>query len=88
MEPVVSYEPLAKEKGSSCDTRDHRTCRIHIHHKRKRIADPDGISIKAAIDGLVLVGLLADDNAKIINQTSQSQEKSKHEETIIDIVWE
>jgi len=36
----------------------------------------------------VVAGILPDDNAKIINQTSQSQEKSKQEETIIDIIWE
>ena len=60
----------------------------YLHHKRKRLADPDGISIKATIDGIVLAGILQDDNAKIINQVSQSQEKCKLEETIIDIVWE
>ena len=77
-----------KEKSTARNTRPDRTCRVHIHHKRKRLADPDGISIKATIDGIVLAGILQDDNAKIINQVSQSQEKCKLEETIIDIVWE
>lgn len=58
---------------------------IHIHSIRKRLVDPDGISGKAAIDGLVHAGVLEDDSSEFINQVSYSQEKGKEEKTIITI---
>ena len=61
---------------------------IHIHSKRKRLADPDGVSGKAAIDGLVHAGLLKDDSLKFIGEVTHSQEKIsklESEETIITI---
>ncbi len=58
---------------------------IHIHSKRKRLVDPDGISAKAVIDGLVLSGLLADDTPEEIRNVTYSQEKAKDEETIITV---
>lgn len=57
--------------------------RIHVHSKRRRLADPDGISAKAAIDGLRAGGLLIDDSARYVQEVSFSQEKSNVEETII-----
>jgi len=85
MESTSCNESLATKKDAGLNK---KCCRVHIHHKTQRLSDPDGRSIKACIDGLVVAGILPDDNAKIINQTSQSQEKSKQEETIIDIIWE
>lgn len=61
--------------------------RIHIHSKRKRLVDADGISAKAAIDGLVHAGVLPDDSARYVKEVSYSQEKDREEETIIEI-WE
>jgi hypothetical protein len=60
---------------------------IHVHSKQKRLADPDGISAKAAIDGFVIAGLLPDDSAKFIKEVSFTQEKSEEDETIITIRW-
>jgi hypothetical protein len=60
-------------------------CRIHVHNKRKRLADPKGISDKACIDGIVVSGILPDDRAEYVKDISESQEKSKIEETIITI---
>lgn len=60
--------------------------RIHIHSKRKRLADPDGISGKAAIDGLREGGILPDDSAKFVSEVSFSQEIGE-DETLIQ-VWE
>jgi len=60
-------------------------CRIHIHSKRKRLTDADGISAKAAIDGLVHGGLLQDDSPQFVQEVSYSQNKAKEEETIIEI---
>ena len=61
-------------------------CRIHVHHKRKRLADPGGVSHKAIIDGLVAAGIFEDDSLKFITEISESQEKSKTEETIVSII--
>lgn len=63
---------------------------IHIHSRRWRLADPDGISAKACIDGLVSGGILANDSAKEIESVTFSQEKvskDQAEETIIE-VWQ
>jgi len=58
---------------------------IHIHSIRKRLADPDGISGKAAIDGIVKCGVLKDDSVKFVKEVRYSQEKGEPEETIITI---
>lgn len=41
-------------------------CRIRVLCKRHRLADPDGISVKAVLDGLVLAGILGGDSTKEI----------------------
>ena len=58
---------------------------IHIHSIRKRLVDPDGVSAKAAIDGLVRCGILLDDSAKLVKEVSYSQEKGSEEKTLITI---
>ncbi len=60
-------------------------CNIHVHSKRKRLADPDGISAKFIIDGLVKSNVLRDDSCEFIEKISFSQEKAVEEETIITI---
>jgi len=62
--------------------------RIHVHSLRHRLADADGISGKAAIDGLVHGEILADDKASCVKEVSYSQEKiptSQKESTILTI---
>lgn len=82
LEPVVSNGVLAAQT----DTRPHKKYNIHVHHRTNRLADPDGRSIKAAIDGIVEAGLLPEDNASVIGEITQSQEKIiGEEETIITI---
>ena len=61
---------------------------IHVHSRRKRLCDADGISAKAVIDGLVSAGILQDDSPNYVNAVSYSQEKSQIEETIITIWME
>ena len=58
---------------------------IHVHSIRKRLTDPDGISAKAAIDGLVHWGILTDDTSKEVEGVSYSQEKGEPEQTIITL---
>lgn len=84
LESSARNAPLGTKKASRLDT---RRC-IHIHSRRHRLTDPDGISAKAAIDGLVLAGILPDDSAKSVSQITFSQEKigsEEIEETIIEI---
>lgn len=61
---------------------------LRIHHYRSRLADPDGLSAKAAIDGLVHCGILRDDSAKEISEVRHVQHKVKNaeeEKTVIEI---
>lgn len=57
-----------------------------VHSIRKRLADPDGISVKAALDGIVKAQVLIDDSAKYIRQVVFSQQKCElddEEKTVI-----
>lgn len=63
---------------------DKRFC-INVHSKRKRLADSDGVSFKAALDGITKAGVFTDDSAKYIKKVSYTQETSEVEETIITI---
>jgi Holliday junction resolvase RusA-like endonuclease len=51
---------------------------IAVHHYRCRLADPDGLSIKAALDGIVHCNLLRDDSAKEITEIRHYQYKVKN----------
>lgn len=84
VERSVSNGPVETKK----DPRFHSLVRIHIHSIRNRLADPDGVSGKAAIDGLVKGAILADDTAKQVEKVSYSQEKAsgRPEETIISVI--
>ena len=74
---------LGQKKAKGHDT----PCRIAVHSIRQRLADMDGISAKAAIDGLVHCEILKDDSPKYVKEVSYSQEKGKKEETIITLTW-
>ena len=74
--------------AAKTDKRLDPPCRIHVHSIRKRLADADGVSGKAAIDGLVLGGVLEDDSTEFVKEVSYSQEKAgkgEDERTIIEI---
>ena len=62
-------------------------CRITFVHSRKRLADPDGLSIKALLDGIVQVGILADDSTKQVEEIRHRQVKSSVEETEVIIEY-
>jgi hypothetical protein len=57
---------------------------LHVHNVRKRLADTDGISIKAALDAIVRDErtVFIDDSAKEIRQVTYSQEQGPQEMTI------
>ena len=63
-------------------------CRVDVLSRTHRLADEDGRSIKAVVDGLRKAGIFKDDNSKIVTKVSHSQEQiatSEAEETIIEI---
>lgn len=64
-------------------------CCVHVHSRRHKFADADGISAKAAIDGLIHAGILANDSPEQVKSVTFSQEKigkKEIEETIITIM--
>ena len=81
MEQAASDALLGAEEVSRFDT---PVC-ISFHSIRKRMADIDGISGKAAIDGLVHSGVLQDDSPKYVKEVRHTQEQGKDEKTIITI---
>ena len=84
LEPHPCDAPMGKEKVKRLDT----PCSIHVHSRRYRLADADGISAKAVLDGLVHAGILQDDSPEYVQSVTYSQEKipkSQNEETVITI---
>ena len=81
LEPNSRHAPLGKNEVEAFNS---PVC-IHVHSIRKRLADPDGVSAKACIDGLVACGILSDDTTKQVKQVTFSQSKGKEEKTIIEI---
>jgi len=73
LEPNPCDAPLGTEKIKGLDT----PCRVHFHSKRHRLADSDGISGKAVLDGLVHAGILSNDSAIHVKSVTFSQEKTK-----------
>ena len=81
MESVNGNAPLGTNDMPGFDS----PVRITFHHVRKRLADIDGLSGKAAIDGIVKAGILADDSPKQVAEVSHTQSKGSVEKTIITI---
>lgn len=81
LEQAIGDALLGKEEVPRFDS----LVRISIHSVRKRLADSDGISGKAAIDGIVKAGILADDSPKFVKEVTHSQETGKEEITVIRI---
>jgi Holliday junction resolvase RusA-like endonuclease len=58
---------------------------IKVTSYRKRNTDPDGISAKAVLDGLVRAGILADDSAKEVKSFTSEVIIAKEEKTVIEL---
>ena len=85
MERAVRNEQVEAKKSPRFDS----PVSILIHSRRCRLTDADGVSAKAAIDGLVKAGVLQDDSQKYVKEVRYSQEKVKtkaEEQTVITIV--
>lgn len=84
VEQVARDEPIQAGRNPAFDTRVD----LRIVSYRTRLADADGISAKAAIDGLVHAGVISDDSHKEVREVSYTQVKVKNKEdekTVIQI---
>jgi hypothetical protein len=76
---------MGKEGGPGL----HQKCSIHVHSRTHRLADEDGRSCKAVVDGLREAGIFEDDSPEFVKKVSHSQERTTgDEETIIEIIFE
>ena len=83
MEQNTSNATLPKDFPQGIPT----PCRINFHSVRNRLADIDGLSGKAILDGIVLAGILPDDSPEYVSEVSHSQSKGAAEKTIVKITW-
>ena len=80
-EPNTCHEPVAKKKGKGGDSK-----RVHVRviSHRRRLCDADNLFVKYFVDCIKYAKIIEDDSAKHI-MLEVSQEKSKDEQTIIEI---
>lgn len=76
LERTAGGESLEASKAPAFDSR----VRITIVSFRTRLADSDGISGKAAIDGLVHAGVIRDDSPQYVEEVRYRQIKVATEE--------
>jgi hypothetical protein len=85
VEQVGSNESVGKNEGSPSHSRVRISCTSH----RKRLADFDGISYKAAIDGLKAIGVLKDDSTQYVSEEATvNQKKTTGDEYTVIEIWE
>lgn len=82
LEQDPGNEPMGKKKATGVDTRVN----IHVISYRAAKHDPDGISAKAAIDGIVRLGLLSDDSTEEVKKVTFESIKCKPEEERTEII--
>ena len=81
VEPDIGNEPVGEKEAPGFDS----LVNIRVISYRKYKHDPDGISVKAVLDGLVRKGILADDSTEQIKCIAFESIKSKQEKTVIEI---
>jgi Holliday junction resolvase RusA-like endonuclease len=82
LEQNFSHERMGKKKTKGLDTRVN----IYVRSYRKAKHDPDGVSAKATIDGLVKAGVLADDSTNEVRKvTFESVKVKEYEEERTEI---
>lgn len=85
LERTTGNESIQAGKSAAFDS----PVSIHIHSFRSRLADCDGVSGKAAIDALVMCGVIADDSTKEVVEVTYSQTKVKNktdEKVVVNVV--
>lgn len=81
LEPDTFNDTLGAKKSPAHDSRFS----IYVRSYRRLNHDPDGISAKAAIDGIVARGILPDDSAKEVKEVRFESFIDDEEQTIIEI---
>lgn len=81
VESHIGDEPVGAEEAARLDTR----LSVRVISYRKRRHDPDGVSVKAILDGIVRAGILPDDSTDIIKRVAFDSVKSDEEKTVIEI---
>lgn len=83
-------EPSPGDGAGGSDGREaaYPRVRLTVRSYRARLADPDGVSVKAAIDGLVEAGVIPDDNAGVVVGLTVEQVKCKRDQERTVIVVE
>lgn len=81
VEPHTSDAPVAAKDVKGFDS----LVTIHVVSYRKFKHDPDGVSAKAVLDGIVRAGILADDSTEQVKSITFESVKSKEEKTEIII---
>ena len=84
MEQNSSHGAMGKKKAKGLDTRVN----IYVRSYRKAKHDPDGISAKAVIDGIVRRGILQDDSTNEVRKVTLESiicTKGQEEKTEIQI---
>jgi hypothetical protein len=84
LERDLGYESLGEKGPTAFDT---PVC-ITVVSYRTCLADSDGISAKAAIDGLVLARIIEDDSTKFVEEVRYRQikvETKAQEKTVLEI---
>jgi Holliday junction resolvase RusA-like endonuclease len=76
---------MAKQMGTEETPRFDTRVNIRVISYRKVKHDPDGISVKAVLDGIVRAGILADDSTEQVKSITFESIKSKEEKTVIEI---
>jgi len=87
VEPAPSGQPLATNEDPAFTSR----VGVTIYSYRARACDPDGVSGKAAIDGLVHCGVLSDDTAKeiaYVHYPAPIKVKNTEEEKTVIVIEE
>ncbi len=84
MEQNSSHAPVAKKDFAGFDS----LVNIKVISYRKLKHDPDGVSVKAVLDGIVRAGLLPDDSTEQVKSITFESIKSKEEKTVIEITDE
>lgn len=84
LEPPAGYASAQAEQSLPFDS----PVSITVISHRVRLCDPDNVSAKACIDGLVHCGILRDDSPKEVSEVRYRQVKVKNreeEKTVIEI---
>lgn len=59
--------------------------RVVVTHYRRRLLDPDNLSIKAVLDAIRRTSIISDDSPEQITEIVHRQVKAREEKTIIRI---